>query len=176
MNKGKRDGDGGGRKEGKRCKRGLYTTGRENRKEKKGQVAHVKLDRRDGTAPRIEGYISPPNGEDKRDNKEGEGTTVSTVRGVRQSCCSWSRQPGSLYHPHPYRFPRRGPGSHRHLIHHYPIPPSRFFSHVHIFLEPPPELLPRRISQSSCQSQPRRYRQVVHPVRCKFRRRHVPLS
>lgn len=50
---------------------------------KKGQVAHVKSDGRDGTAPRIEGYIenmSPPNGEDKRDNKEGEGTTVSTVR------------------------------------------------------------------------------------------------
>ena len=121
--------------------------------------------------------LSPPNGEDKRDNKDGEGTTVSTVKGVKSVALfvvKATRLPLSLLHP--YRFPRPGPGSHKHLIHHYPILPSPLFSHVHIFLEPPPELLSRRISQSSCQSHPRWYRQVVHLVRCEFGRRHVPLS
>jgi hypothetical protein len=53
-------------------------------KKKKAKCAHVKIDRRDGTAPSYRGIylrnMSPPNGEDKRDNKEGEGTTESTVR------------------------------------------------------------------------------------------------
>lgn len=166
------------RKRGReRCKRGRYTKAREkNPKKKKVKCAHTSKDGGDRTAPSIEGYISRPNGEDKRD-KDGEGTTESTVKGVNR-VVGGQGNPAPFITPRPYRIPRRGPFLTQSLIHHYPIPPSRtlFCSHVHISLETLPQLLPRRISQSSCQSHPRWYRQVIHLVRRKFGRGYVPLS
>ena len=110
-------------------------------------------------------------GRDKKDRQaRGEHySRYSKGRKCNLSCCSWSRQPGSLYDP-PYRIPRRGP------VLTDSDPSSRIFSHVHVLLEPPSEFLPRPVPQSSCQSHPRSYRQVLHPVRRKFRRRLISLS
>jgi hypothetical protein len=59
VNKGKGDGGGGGRKEERRemANEGCTQRGGKTGKKKKGRVGQAKLDRRDGTAPSIEGYI-----------------------------------------------------------------------------------------------------------------------
>ena len=97
--------------------------------------------------------------------RAGGDTIVGTVKGGN-AICRFVRGQGN---PALYDLPQN-------LFHHYPIPKSRFFSHVHVLFEPPSEFLPRRISQSSRQSHPRWYRQVLHPVRRKFRRRPISLS
>ena len=84
------------------------TQGRGKKTRKKKRLsAHTSKDRGDRTAPSIEGYISRPNGEDKRD-KDGEGTTESTVKGVNR-VVGGQGNPAPFITPRPYRIPRRGP-------------------------------------------------------------------
>jgi hypothetical protein len=71
---------------------------------------------------------------------------------------------GSLYHLPRVLFSQN-------LIHQ-----SGILSHVHVPLEPPSEFLPRRVSQPSGHSHPRRYRQVLHPVWRKLGRGRISLS
>jgi hypothetical protein len=148
--------------------------GDRTRAKEKGQSAHVKTEGM--TQPLVYLRNSPCQmGRDKKDRQARKGgerySRYSKGRKCNLSVCSWSRQPGSLYHP----FPRTVLFS-QGMIHHYPIAQSRIFSHVHVLLEPPSEFLPRRVPQSSCQSHPRWYRQVLHPVRRKFGRRRISPS
>jgi len=93
-----------------RCKRGRYTRTREINpkvKNKKVKCAHTPKDGGDRTAPSIEGYIPHQMGR-TRETKDGEGTTVSTVKGVNR-VVGGQGNPLPLSPLTPYRIPRRGP-------------------------------------------------------------------
>ena len=140
----------------------------------KGKCAHVKSEGRHSPCSwNIFVKLSLPNGEglDRQASIGGRDySRYSKRRKCNLSSCSWSRQPRLPLSPSP------GSSFSQDLIHHYPIAKSAFFSHVHVPLEPPSEFLPRCVPQPSCQSQPRRYRQVLHPVWRKLGRRHISLS
>lgn len=154
-------------------RRAIYKDG------KKRERASVHTSRlRDGTAPGGGIYLRNcpcQMGSDKNERQATDGRTiVGTVKGENAICRLFVVKAT----PAPFitcRIPCRVLFS-QILIHHYPIAQSVFFSHVHVPLEPPSEFLPRRVSQPSRQSHPRRYRQVLHPVWRKLGRGHVSLS